>query len=150
MTFNIAVTGTGQRPQIAFTSTPSLPQDEVVSRLLFGTNPENLSATEAIQLASALNSLRGSGGGLNPLGKLRAATGFDRLRVLGADDTQGRGTALAAGKYLTDDIYIEIVTDARGFTATQLTVALTRTLSVLTQAGSFGGSNAQLRYQRDF
>ncbi len=150
VTFNIAVTGTGQRPQIAFTSTPSLPQDEVVSRLLFGTNPENLSATEAIQLASALNSLRGSGGGLNPLGKLRAATGFDRLRVLGADDTQGRGTALAAGKYLTDDIYIEIVTDARGFTATQLTVALTRTLSVLTQAGSFGGSNAQLRYQRDF
>ena len=45
---------------------------------------------------------------------------------------------------------IEIVTDARGFTATQLTIALTRTLSLLTQAGSFGGSNAQLRYQRDF
>ncbi|KAK0360371.1 hypothetical protein LTR94_027554, partial [Friedmanniomyces endolithicus] len=56
VTFNIAITGTGQRPQIAFTSTPALPQDEVVSRLLFGTNPENLSATEAIQLAAALNS----------------------------------------------------------------------------------------------
>ena len=41
----IAITGTGQRPQIAFTSTPALPQDEVLSRLLFGTNPENLSAT---------------------------------------------------------------------------------------------------------
>jgi translocation and assembly module TamB len=150
VTFNIAITGTGQRPQIAFTSTPSLPQDEVVSRLLFGTNPENLSATEAIQLAAALNSLRGSGGGLNPLGKLRSATGFDRLRVLGADEASGRGTSLAAGKYLTDDIYIEIVTDARGFTATQLTIALTRAISVLSQAGSFGGSNVQLRYSRDF
>ncbi|KQT32224.1 hypothetical protein ASG29_10380 [Sphingomonas sp. Leaf412] len=150
VTFNIAITGTGQKPQIAFTSTPALPQDEVLSRLLFGTNPENLSATEAIQLASALNSLRGSGGGLNPLGKLRSATGFDRLRILGADEASGRGQALAAGKYLTDDIYVEIVTDARGFTATQLTIALTRTLSVLSQAGSFGGSNVQLRYSRDF
>ena len=150
VTFNIAIIGTGQRPQIAFTSTPALPQDEVVSRLLFGTNPENLSATEAIQLAAALNSLRGSGGGLNPLGKLRSATGFDRLRVLGADEASGRGTALAAGKYLTNDIYIEIVTDARGFTATQLTIALTRSISILSQAGSFGGSNVQLRYSRDF
>lgn len=150
VTFNINITGTGQRPQIAFTSTPSLPQDEVLSRLLFGTNPENLSAIEALQLASALNSLRGSGGGLNPLGKLRSATGFDRLRVLGADEATGRGSALAAGKYLTNDIYIEIVTDARGFTATQLTIALTKSISILSQAGSFGGSNVQLRYSRDF
>lgn len=147
----INVTGTGQRPQIAFTSTPNLPQDEVLSRLLFGTNPENLSATEAIQLASALNSLRGTGGGgLNPLGKLRSATGFDRLRVLGADEATGRGTSLAAGKYLTDDIYIEIVTDARGFTATQLEIALTRALSLLTSTGSFGGSSASLRYSKDY
>ena len=151
ITFNIAITGTGERPQIAFTSTPSLPQDEVLSRLLFGTNPENLSATEALQLASALNSLRGSGGGgLNPLGKLRSATGFDRLRIVGADDTTGRGTSLAAGKYLTDNVYIEIVTDARGFTATQLTVALTKAISVLSQAGSFGGSNVQFKYSKDF
>lgn len=150
ITFNIAITGTGEKPQIAFTSTPALPQDEVLSRLLFGTNPENLSATEAIQLASALNSLRGSGGGLNPLGKLRSATGFDRLRVLGADKTTGRGTSLAAGKYLTDNIYIEIVTDAQGFTATQLTVALTKAISVLSQTGSFGGTAAEVRYSKDY
>ena len=147
----IAITGTGQRPQIAFTSTPALPQDEVLSRLLFGTNPANLSATEAIQLASALNSLRGSGGGgLNPLGKLRSATGFDRLRVLGADEASGRGTSLAAGKYLTEDIYVEIVTDARGFTATQLEIALTRALSLLTSTGSAGGSDARLKYSKDY
>ncbi|MDB5681814.1 MAG: hypothetical protein JWO16_1619, partial [Sphingomonas bacterium] len=43
----INIGGTGQRPQVTFTSTPTLPQDEVLSRLLFGTNPENLSAIEA-------------------------------------------------------------------------------------------------------
>ncbi|MGT2512899.1 translocation/assembly module TamB domain-containing protein [Sphingomonas panni] len=151
ITATINVSGTAQAPQIAFNSTPSLAQDEVLSRLLFGSSVTNLSATEAIQLAAALNSLRGSGGGgLNPLGKLRSATGFDRLRVLGGDEASGRGTSLAAGKYLTDDIYIEIIADARGFTATQIQIALSRTLSLLSQTGSFGGSNASLRYSRDY
>ena len=150
ITANIQISGTGQRPQIAFTSTPALPQDEVLARLLFGNSVTNLSATEAIQLAAALNSLRGSGGGLNPLGKLRSATGIDRLEILGADDTTGRGTALAAGKYITNNIYVSIITDARGFTATQLEVSLTKALSVLSEAGSFGGSSVSVRYKKDY
>jgi len=146
----INIGGTGQRPQVTFTSTPTLPQDEVLSRLLFGTNPENLSAVEALQLAAALNSLRGGGGGLNPLGKLRGSLGIDRLRILGADEAGGRGTALAAGKYITRNIYIEIITDARGFTATQLEISLTKSLSILSQMSSFGGSGASVKYQKNF
>jgi translocation and assembly module TamB len=144
----INITGNAQRPQIAFTSTPSLPQDEVLSRLLFGSSVTSLSPTQAIQLAAALNSLRGSGGGLNPLGKLRGAAGIDRLRVLGADESAGRGTALAAGKYISNNIYVEIITDARGFTATQLEISLAKALSVLSQTSSFGGSNVSLRYKK--
>jgi translocation and assembly module TamB len=151
VTASIIVSGTAQAPRIAFTSTPALAQDEVLARLLFGRSVTDLSATEAIQLAAALNSLRGSGGGgLNPLGKLRSATGIDRLRILGSDEATGRGTALAAGEYLTDDIYIEIITDARGFTATQLEVALSKALSVLSQTGSFGGSNVSVRYSKNY
>ncbi|MBR0551361.1 translocation/assembly module TamB domain-containing protein [Stakelama marina] len=144
------ITGSAQNPQIAFTSTPALPQEEVVSRLLFGSSVTNLSATQAIQLAAALNSLRGSGGGLNPLGKLRSATGIDRLRILGSDQASGRGTALAAGKYLTDNIYVEIITDAKGFTATQLEISLTKALSILSHTSSFGGSGASIRYSKDY
>ncbi|QJU58060.1 hypothetical protein HL653_09835 [Sphingomonas sp. AP4-R1] len=146
----IAIGGYAQAPQITFTSTPTLPQDEVLSRLLFGSSVTSLSPTQAIQLAAALNSLRGSGGGLNPLGKLRGVAGIDRLRVLGADESAGRGTALAAGKYISNNIYVEIVTDARGFTATQLEVSLSRALSVLSQTGSFGGSNVSLRYKKTY
>lgn len=146
----INITGSGQQPRIAFTSTPALPQDEVLSRLLFGSSVTDLSATEAIQLAAALNSLRGSGGGLNPLGSLRSAAGIDRLRILGGDEASGRGMALAAGKYLTDDIYVEIITDARGFTAVQLEIALTRALSLLSATGSFGGSSAGIKYSKDY
>ncbi len=144
----IAIGGYAQQPNITFTSSPSLPQDEVLSRLLFGSSVTSLSPTQAIQLAAALNSLRGSGGGLNPLGKLRGVAGIDRLRVLGADESAGRGTALAAGKYISNNIFVEIVTDARGFTATQLEISLSKALSVLSQTGSFGGSNVSLRYKK--
>jgi translocation and assembly module TamB len=146
---SIAITGRSSQPQIAFSSTPALPQDEVLSRLLFGTSVTSLSPIEAVQLAAALNSLRSTGGGFNPLGKIRSVAGFDRLRIVGADPQTGQGTSLAAGKYITRNVYVEVITDTRGFTATQLEVALSKALSLLSSTGSFGGSNASLRYRKD-
>ena len=145
----IAVTGSAEHPDIAFSSTPSLPQDEVLSRMLFGEGVSSLSATEALQLASAVNGLRGGKDYLNPLGALRQATGIDRLRVVGADATTGRGTSLAAGKYLTNNVYVEIVTDTKGFAATQIEVALSRALSVLSQASNTGTA-VSVKYSRDY
>jgi translocation and assembly module TamB len=150
VTATINIGGRAQRPEISFTSTPALPQDEVLSRLLFGASVTDISPLQAVQLAAALNSLRGSGGGLNPLGKLRAVTGIDRLRVLGADKASGRGTAVSAGQHIGKNIYVEIITDAKGFTATQLEISLTKTLSVLSSTGTFGGSNVAVRYSRDY
>lgn len=146
----VNVTGSVDNPQITFSSSPGLPQDEILSRILFGNSVGSLSAIQAVQLAASLNSLRGSGGGFNPLGKLRSATGFDRLRILGADKATGRGTAIAAGKYITNDIYLEIVTDARGFTATQLEITLSRSLSILSQAGGSNSSNVSVRYRKTY
>ena len=146
----VNVDGSATNPRITFASSPGLPQDEIVSRILFGNSVGSLSAIQAGQLAASINSLRGSGGGLNPLGKLRAVAGFDRLRILGPDDTSGRGTALAAGKYISDDIYLEVITDARGFTATQLEIALSRSLSILSQAGGSGSTNVNVRYRKTY
>jgi translocation and assembly module TamB len=151
VTVTLNVDGSATQPQIAFTSSPALPQDEILARILFGGSVTEISALQAVQLAASLQSLQGGGGGgLNPLGKLRSATGLDRLRILGSDETTGRGTALAAGFYVGDDIYLEIITDARGFTATQLEIALSKSLSLLSQVGSFGGSNVNLRYRKDY
>jgi translocation and assembly module TamB len=151
VTVNINVSGSANNPQIAFTSNPGLPQDEIMARILFGGSVTEISALQAVQLATSLNSLRGGGGGLNPLGKLRSAGGFDRLRILGADDTTGRGTAIAAGFYVSDDIYLEIITDARGFTATQIEIALSKALSILSQVGtSGGGNNVNVRYRKQY
>ncbi|WP_353217004.1 translocation/assembly module TamB domain-containing protein, partial [Sandarakinorhabdus sp.] len=82
------IDGTAQRPQIKFSSVPVLPEDEVLSRVLFGASVTDLSAPEAIQLAGALTSLRGNG--FNPIGAVSRGLGIDRLRILPADLAMGR------------------------------------------------------------
>jgi translocation and assembly module TamB len=147
---SLTVSGRAMNPQIEFSSTPGLPQDEIVSRILFGDSITDLSPIQAVQLAASLNSLRASGGGLNPLGTLQSVAGIDRLRVLGADEAEGRGTSIAAGQYISKDIYLEIITDGRGYTATQLEISLTRALSLLSQAGGSGQTNFSVRYRKDY
>ncbi|MEA3065567.1 MAG: translocation and assembly module TamB [Sphingomonadales bacterium] len=146
----IRVTGRGQQPEIAFTSTPALPQDELLSRLLFGTSITNLSAPEALQLAAAVASLNNSGGGLDPINAVRAATGLDRLRIVPADITTGQGTAIAAGKYLGRRVYVEVVTDARGYSATMVEYQITRWLSILSSISTIGRESVNVRVSKDY
>lgn len=149
-TVRVLLEGTGERPEITFSSNPALPQDEILARILFGNSVVELSALQAVQLAASLNSLRGGAGGLNPVGVLQSAAGIDRLRILGADEDNGRGISVALGQYITNDVYVEIVTDARGYTASQIEISLTPALSLLSQVSSLGGSNFNVRYRKDY
>jgi translocation and assembly module TamB len=146
----IRVTGDSQRPDIAFTSTPALPQDELLSRILFGTSITNLSAPEAVQLASAVASLNDPRGGLDPINLVRRSIGLDRLRILPADVTQGIGTQLAAGKYFGRRVYVEVVTDGRGYSATTVEYQITRWLSLLSSISTIGRESVNVRVSRDY
>jgi translocation and assembly module TamB len=145
----IHVGGTGLKPDISFTSVPALPQDELLSRVLFGTSITNLSAPEALQLASAIGSLQG-GGGLDPINAVRKAAGLDRLRIIAADPTQGQGTSIAAGKYLTRKTYVELITDGQGYSATRIEYQVTRWLSLLGAISTLGRQSANVRVSKDY
>src|SRR5690606_12154538 len=108
LTASVTVTGTASHPDVRFSSTPSLPEEELLSRLLFGSSISQISAPEAVQIGAALAALRG-GGGLDPINKLRTAVGLDRLRIVGADVATGRGTSVAVGKYIGRRLYAKIV-----------------------------------------
>ncbi|TZG28854.1 translocation/assembly module TamB domain-containing protein [Sphingomonas montanisoli] len=146
----ISVTGTGLRPEINFTSVPSLPEDELLSRLLFGTSITNLSAPEALQLAAAVNSLRSSGGGLDPINAVRRATGLDRLRILPADPTTGQGTSLSVGKYIGRKTFVEVISDGAGYSATRVEFQITRWLSLLSSISTIGRQSASVRVSKDY
>ena len=146
----IRVTGIAQKPEIGFTSVPALPEDELLSRLLFGTSITNLSAPEALQLAAAVAALQNGGGGLNPINAVRRAAGLDRLRILPADPQTGQGTSVAAGKYLTRRLIAEIVTDGQGYSATHVEFQVTRWLSLLSSISTLGRQSANVRVSKDY
>ena len=75
---SVTVSGAADNPEIAFTSNPVLPEEEVLARLIFGRGLESLSALQAARLALAVRTLAGRGGeGI--VGKLRANTGLADL-----------------------------------------------------------------------
>jgi translocation and assembly module TamB len=146
----VIVGGTGLRPEITFASNPALPQDELLSRILFGTSITNLSAPEALQLASAVAALRSGSGSLDPINALRRAIGLDRLRIVPADVATGQKTAIAAGKYITRKMFVEVVTDGQGYSATRVEYQMTRWLSLLSTISTIGRSSAAVRVSKDY
>lgn len=149
LSVRVRVTGNSQSPDIAFTSTPSLPEEELLARLLFGGSITTLSATDALQLGAAVASLRG-GGGMDPINRLRSAIGLDRLRIVPADPTINRATGVALGKNIGRRFYVELVTDGRGYSATQLEFRVTRWLSLLATVSTVGRQSAVAKISRDY
>ena len=145
----VTVTGNAQQPQIAFQSEPALPEEEILSRLLFGNSITSLSATDALQLGTALASMRG-GTGMDPINQLRTAIGLDRLRIVGADPALGRGTGVALGKNIGSRFYVEIITDGRGYSATELEFRVTSWLSLLATVSTIGRQGIVAEVSRDY
>ena len=106
ITARIHLTGPVQSPQITLTSDPPFPPDEILARLLFGRSASNITPFQAVQLADSLNTLAG-GGGFDLFGRTRQMLGLDQLTVKPTGKDQ-KETALSAGKYLSEDVYIEV------------------------------------------
>lgn len=146
LTAIIQISGTATKPVITFSSTPVLPQDEILSRLLFGTSVANLSPLDAAQLATALASLSSGGGGFDPIGKLRRTVGLDRLRLNSGEG----GASITGGTYLGKRVFLEVTTGLTGQTLASIEWAITRTLSILTSVDQLGRNSVQLEYKRDY
>ncbi len=97
VTASIIVSGRASAPQVSFTSTPALAQDEVLSRILFGRSISTLNASQALQVAQAVTQF--SGGGPGVLDKVRRSLGVDSFDV----DATGQ---VGIGKRLNDRVYV--------------------------------------------
>ena len=99
----VRITGKAKAPEFRLDSEPSLPEDEVLARLLFNRATSALGPADAVRLAAAANTLRGGGVGL--LGRTRQTFGLDTLDVTGAGLQDGQ---VRAGKYLNDRVFVEV------------------------------------------
>ncbi|MEM8538916.1 MAG: translocation/assembly module TamB domain-containing protein, partial [Pseudomonadota bacterium] len=143
---SIILEGLVSEPTVSFTSSPDLPQEEVLAQLLFGRDFSNMSAFQAAQLVSAVATLSGKGsGGLQ--GGLRNRLGLSDLDVTSTDDG---GTQVSAGTYISDNVYSEIVADSEGNNKINLNLDLSDSLTVKGSAGNDGDTGIGIFFERDY
>lgn len=141
-TLTLRITGPADAPRFDFSSSPSLPQDDIMARLMFGVPGTQLSAFQYAEIAAVLANLSGVGGnGTNPLVKLQQTLGLDRLTVGSnttntATGTENSGAAIAAGRYVTKRVYIEGKQTTTGTSQVQVDVDLTKHLKLQTRLGN--------------
>ena len=157
VTATLSIDGTASAPKITLSSVPALPQDEVLSYLLFGRGVGRLGALEVAEIAAGLATLTGTGGAVgDPLNAVRQGLGLDRLSV--GNSAKGSPT-LEAGRYIAPGVYLGAQQSASGG-GSQATVQVdiakglklqgtagTGSTSATGAAGASNGTSVGLTYQ---
>ena len=104
---SVHIVGNANNPEVTLTSVPSLPEDEIIARILFGKDMSTITPLQALSLASEATKLRKISGGGGIMDDVQSAIGVDRVefREAGEGNTSPE---VAAGKYLGDRTYVEM------------------------------------------
>ncbi|MEP2532388.1 translocation/assembly module TamB domain-containing protein [Shimia sp.] len=143
-TVRIILEGRLDDPSIILESDPELPEDEVLSQLLFGRDLSSISGLQAAQLAASLAALSGNGPGRPRLGR---NTGLDEL-ALTFDESGTPG--VRAGKYINENIYTEFGVDSEGKSTIGLNLDVSDNLTVKGTVESNSDTGIGLFFQRDY
>ena len=146
ITVYVKVRGPVSDLDVSFSSLPELPQDEVLSQLIFKRTLGDLSPLQLAKLAAAASELAG-GGGNSLTDSLRSAAGLADLDVV--TDAEGN-TAVRAGTYLQDNIYVGVEAGTEGKSKVTIDLDLTDTIKATGSTTSDGESSIGLFYEQDF
>lgn len=146
ITVAVGIDGPATDPVVSFTSSPDLPEEEVLAQLLFGQTLQGLSAFQALQLASAVATLAGKGGD-GIVARARKGIGLDNLDVKTANDGSA---SVTAGKYLGKNIYSEVTVDQTGQSQINLNLDLTDSVTLRGRANSDGTAGVGIVVEKDY
>lgn len=140
--------GTASAPTLRLSSTPELPQDEILARVLFSREAGQLTAAQGLQLAQAAAALAGGGPGV--FDRLRGTFGLDRLDVGSGSGTQANPT-LSAGKYISDGVFVGVDQSLSGESRARVEVEVLPNITVETEVGNRGGgAGIGLNWRMDY
>ena len=124
-----------------------LPQEEALSRLIFGSSLTELSPLQIAQLAAAVATLSGGGGGelMDGLGE---AIGLDRFEVI---QTETGETRVSAGRQVTERVSLGVEQGRDpGSTRVNIDIDVTEKMKLRGSVGSDGSSKAGVFFQTDY
>lgn len=142
--------GPAADPEIVLDSSPPLPEDEILARLLFGREAARITPWQAITLAQAINKLRGGGSAFDLMGETRRVLRVDQIDVRTPDEEQ-TGASVTVGKYISDRVYVELERNmAEESGRAGVEVELTPSLRLETQTGGHADSGIGIIWTRDY
>jgi len=148
----VEVSGRAQDPEIALTSEPTLPEEEVLSRILFGSSRAQLSPLQALRLvqsAAVLSGRLGSGGGITDT--VRETLGVDTLDVDTGGGEGSRGASLSVGKYVAPGVFLKLQQGLGGAGSKAVVeVELTDSITVETDVGADSQSRVGVNWKVDY
>jgi len=98
ITATITISGPATQPSFVFSSEPELPQEEVLSRMLFSKATGGLSPAQALQVAQVASQFS-DGGGNDVFERLRRSLGVDNLDIsFGANGNPRVGVSRALNR----------------------------------------------------
>jgi len=149
ITARIELSGSLQSPELKLSSEPSLPTDEILSRLLFGRSVTQITPLQAVQLANAVNTLA-RGGGMDFMGRTREVLKLDELEIKQSGSKPEEAT-VSAGKYLSDTVFLE-VEQGLGPDSGKASVQweMTPNITVETEAGVNAEGGAGISWKWDY
>lgn len=151
-TFTAHIYGFEDSMKFDFTSDPAMPQDEVLSNLMFEKSSRSISPMQAINLAQTLNSLRGGKKSATPLSNIQNMMSANNITVNQGDEG---GMNLGVGRYLTDKVYMEVTADSDSKNGnpvkTRTEIELRSNLNLESETGgSSGVGGASLQWKNDY
>ncbi|WP_455477782.1 translocation/assembly module TamB domain-containing protein [Bartonella sp. B10] len=142
----VTVSGTIDNLDINFSSQPSLPQDEVLARLVFNRSLNELSPFQIAQLAAVAADLAGASN-TSLLNTLRTKIGLDDLDVI--FDEKGN-TGLRIGRYIHNNIYLGFEAGSDGTTKGTINLDISRDLKAKGAIGNEKNFSLGLFYEKDY
>lgn len=147
LTAFVTVSGRASEIDVAFTSQPALPQDEVLARILFKRSMGELSPLQIARLAAAAAELAGGGSGNSLVGSLRERAGLADLDIV---TDEGGNVAVRAGRYIQDNIYLGVQAGADGDTRVSVDLDITDDVKARASTGINGESSVGVFYETDY
>ncbi|HEY6529113.1 MAG TPA: translocation/assembly module TamB domain-containing protein [Cellvibrionaceae bacterium] len=152
LTINARLHGDLNHLNLDLQSTPPLPPDEVLARLIFGKQVQNITPFEGIQLAGAVQQLR-SGNSFSLMDSARTFLDVDRLNIESQKNTDGTsGVNVGVGKYISDKVYVEVqrTPNPNNPWQGQIEIELTPKVNFESNTGDHGQGGAKLLWRKDY
>ncbi|MEL6689721.1 MAG: translocation/assembly module TamB domain-containing protein [Pseudomonadota bacterium] len=147
ITAQIGLSGPVDNPVLALSSSPELPEDEILARVLFGRGIETLSAFQVARLVNSVRKLSGRAGN-GVLENARNSLGVDDLD-LRTDDETGEAE-LAIGATISENLYSEVEVGSGGSTTINLNFDLNANTRLQGSASSEGETGIGIFWERDY